>query len=247
MASTTGGPVRKKIVHHLGSPFTTVSWPEISQEDQDTILELLCEYLSPIGKHRQRHIKPSKGKRAEKKRKRLQKDAGQDAGQDVVATAVDPPAKPDIASHVDVGFSAITRGFQDVNDAKEDGGTKGKQKYDMVFVCRGNQAAAFNSHFPQMVAASCRESQPDRATRLVGFSKPCSDRLSSCLGIARASSVAIRSDAKGSSVLWDLVRKAVEPVRCEWLEEARSLQYRPSQIISVETSVGPKKSKAVAA
>ncbi|OAQ97071.1 hypothetical protein LLEC1_00958 [Akanthomyces lecanii] len=243
MTSKAGGPARKKIVHHLGSPFTTISWPEISQEDQDTILELLCEYLSPIGKHRQTHIKPSRGKRAEKKRKRLEKDAGRDT----VPMAVDPPAKPEIASQVDVGFNSITSGLQDTNKkGRGDGNPEVKQKYSMIFVCRGNQTAAFNCHFPQMVAASPNEGRADQATRLVGFSKPCSDRLSSSLGIARVSSVAIEKHAAGSSALWELVTRSVKPVQCEWLDEARSLQYRQSQIVSKETSVGAKKNKPTA-
>ncbi|KAJ6788314.1 hypothetical protein PWT90_05126 [Aphanocladium album] len=156
MAGPSSAPARKKIVHHLGSPFTTVSWPEISQEDQDTILELLCEYLSPIGRHRQAHIKPSKGKRAAKKRKRQEKEAGNDA----VPMAVDPPAKPEIASQVDVGFSSITNNLQNVGDGQSDDEKSQKKKqYSMIFVCRGNQTAAFNSHFPQMVAASGKDTE----------------------------------------------------------------------------------------
>ncbi len=201
-------------------------------------------YLSPIGKHRQRHIKASKGKRAAKKRKRQEKDAGRDT----VPMAVDPPPKPEIASQVDVGFNSITSGLQNTdNDAKNDGQSQGKNKYSMIFVCRGNQTAAFNSHFPQMVAASSNGVQADLATRLVGLSKPCSDRLSKSLGIARVSSVAIKMDAAGSSALRDLVQKSVKPVQCEWLEEARSLLYRQSQIISKETFVGAKKTKPAAA
>ncbi|KAM3478533.1 hypothetical protein MY5147_002178 [Beauveria neobassiana] len=94
-----------------------------------------------------------------------------------------------------------------------------------------------------MVAASSADVQPEHATRLIGFSKPCSSRLSSCLGLARVSAVAIKSDAAGSCALWDLVKKSVKPVQCEWLDEARSLQYRQTQIVSLETSVGSKKTK----
>ncbi|KAM3472483.1 hypothetical protein MY8738_008854 [Beauveria namnaoensis] len=94
-----------------------------------------------------------------------------------------------------------------------------------------------------MVAASSADVQPEHATRLIGFSKPCSSRLSSCLGLARVSAVAIKSDAAGSCALWDLVMKSVKPVQCEWLDEARSLQYRQTQIVSLETSVGSKKTK----
>lgn len=161
--------------------------------------------------------------------------------------AVDLPAKPEIASQVDVGFNSITSGLQNTNEEAKSGGEAGKvQKYSMVFVCRGNQTAAFNSHLPQMVAASPKDVHADRVTRLVGFSKPCSDRLSISLGIARVSSVAIEWDAAGSSALWELVKRSVKPVQCEWLDEARSLEYRRSQIVSKEISVGAKKSKLVA-
>ncbi|ODA81583.1 hypothetical protein RJ55_00083 [Drechmeria coniospora] len=36
---------RKRLVHHLDTPFSAVSWPEISSNDQDVILELLCDLL----------------------------------------------------------------------------------------------------------------------------------------------------------------------------------------------------------
>lgn len=184
------------------------------------------------------------GKRASKKRKRLERESGNVA----VPMVVDPPAKPEIASQVDVGFNSITNGLQITDETQENGkGSQVKQRYCMIFVCRGNQTTAFNSHFPPMVAASCKGAQPDQATRLVGFSKPCSERLSESLGIARVSSVAIQHDAAGSSALWDLVRKSVKPVQQEWLREARDLQYRQCKIVSMETSVGAKKSKPAAA
>lgn len=169
------------------------------------------------------------------------------AGRNTVPMAVDPPAKPEIASQVDVGFNSITTGLQNTNkEGKSDRRPEREQKYSMVFVCRGNQTAAFNSHFPQMVAASPNDVQADQATRLVGFSRPCSDRLSSSLGIARVSSVAIKKDAAGSSALCELVRRSVKPVLCEWLDEARSQQYLQSKIVSKEIFVGAKKSKPTA-
>lgn len=210
------------------------------------MLTVLFSYLSPIGKHRRAHIKPSKGKRAEKKRKWKQRESDTQA----TPMAADMPPKPEIASQIDVGFNSITTGLQRKNPlaaaletVKK---TENSQKYSMVFVCRGNQTAAFNSHFPQMVAASTISVKTDQATRLVGFSKPCSDRLSTSLGIARVSSVAIHVDAAGSDALWNCVRMSVPASRCDWLEEAQSLEYRQSQVVSMETSVGVKKIKQAA-
>lgn len=208
---------------------------------------LASSYLSPIGKHRRAHIKPSKGKRAEKKRKRQQKESSQNAD----AMAVDAPAKPDIASQIDVGFNSVTSHLQSrPSNGTEDKGTPekpSKNPYSMVFVCRGNQTAAFNTHFPQMVAAASPNADSDQATRLVGFSKPCSERLSESLGIARVSCIAIQAGASGTGTLWDLVKQSTKPVQCEWLSEARDLKYRPTQIVSVDAKVGPKKVKQVAA
>lgn len=165
--------------------------------------------------------------------------------------AIDTPDKPEILSQVDVGFNSITTRLQSIiaktSDDSSSDDSREKKPYSMVFVCRGNQTAPFNSHFPQMVAASSLRTEPAQATRLIGFSKPCSDRLSASLGIARVSSVAVCVDAVGSGPLRDLVEKTVQPVRCNWLHDAQSQLYRQSQIVSVDTHVGAKKVKQMVA
>ncbi|PHH77272.1 hypothetical protein CDD80_754 [Ophiocordyceps camponoti-rufipedis] len=105
--------------------------------------------------------------------------------------------------------------------------------YAMVFVARGSQSAAFNCHFPKMVGVACKDCPPDERTRLVGFSKPCSDRLSSCLGIARVSSVALRRDAPGAAALWDLVRRKVAPIDMAWLDDAVGAEHRATKADSI--------------
>lgn len=154
---------------------------------------------------------------------------------------LDPPPKPELSSYVDVGFNCITRTLQAQPGEKNE--PPNQRRYAMVFVSRGNQTAAFNTQFPQMIAASARDLPPDNKTRLVGFSKPCSDKLSSGLGVARVSSVAIASDAPGVEALGELVKQTVKPVQPNWLSEAKSTEYRPTQIKSIETTVGPKKAK----
>lgn len=232
--------------------------PEISADDQDTILELLCKYgmswsstlhsltsrtslLSPIGQHRRAHIKPSRGKREDKRSK---KEPSAEATTTALST-VKPP-KPELCSHVDVGFNAITREFESLsvsNTTKQSELNTPRQPYSMVFVTRGNQSAAFNCHFPKMVAAASQKLGPQNNIRLVGFSKPCSDRLSSCLGIARVSSLAISRDAPGVEVLWSFVKEHVPQVEAAWLEATERPQYKPTQIDSVETVVGVKRTK----
>ncbi|RDA91483.1 hypothetical protein CP533_4593 [Ophiocordyceps camponoti-saundersi (nom. inval.)] len=221
---------RTKLVHHLETPYSAVSWPQISLDDQDAILELLCNLLSPIGQHRRAHIKPSKGKRAARRRRNKI-----DAKDDAASAPVPPP--PELFEKVAVGFNSIARTLQDVSsDAR-------RPPYAMVFVARGNQSAAFNCHFPKMVGVTSKDSPPDERTRLVGFSRSCSDRLSSSLGIARVSSVALSRDAPGAAPLWDLVRRKVAPVDMAWLEEAMGVEYRATNIVSIEAAIGSKRAR----
>ncbi|KAM4055302.1 RNase p and RNase mrp subunit [Hirsutella rhossiliensis] len=237
MSSTAQPPGRRKLVHHLDTPFSTISWPEISPDDQDTILELLCNLLSPLGQHRRAHIKRSKGKRAARRGAR----PGPGPEDRSLPSAPAPP-KPELSAKVDVGFNSITRGLEELSQST---GSRDSpcQSYSMVFVARGNQSSAFNCHFPKMIGAASKDSPQADKTRLVGFSKPCSDRLSSVLGVARVSSVAVARDAPGAGALWEFVQKTVAPVSMSWLQDMGCTEYREAKINSVETLVGAKKAK----
>ncbi|KAK2595574.1 RNase P and RNase MRP subunit [Conoideocrella luteorostrata] len=258
MAVSTQTASRKRLVHHLDTPFSTVSWPETSLDDQDTILELLCKYalalhlketkfadislslLNPIGQHKKAHARPSKGKRAAKRKK------GDEGGKTAITdTDMAKPPHPEISDHVHVGFNSITRELESLSGNSEVRANKihSKQPYCMIFVARGNQSAAFNCHFPKMVTIASRKLGSSETMRLIGFSKPCSDRLSSCLGIGRVSSLAILKDAPGTEALWTFVKNHVASVDAAWLEEKTNPQYRSTRITSVETTVGVKRNR----
>ncbi|KAL0473238.1 hypothetical protein QR685DRAFT_491560 [Neurospora intermedia] len=239
---------RKKIVHRLDTPFSAVEWPQISQEDQDAILELLCHLLSPLGQYRKAFVIPSKGKR---KRKLVEQ---QGDGQ----TSLVPPA-PEIAAYVDVGLSTISRNLQDLSavavsekaeeakggehDRKVSNGSK-KAPYSVIFVARSGQSSAFNCHFPQMVAVASKSQSPEQKMRLVGFSKSCEERLATALGIPRVSSIALRADAPQGNGLLDFVRKNVAPIEVAWLQEADSGKFLETNIEAVPTKIGSKKTKS---
>ncbi|KAK7424989.1 RNase P and RNase MRP subunit [Neonectria magnoliae] len=225
--ATTSPPSRKRTVHQLDTPFSTVSWPSVSPEDQDTILELLCELLSPLGQHRQTYTKRSKGKRAAKREKAAK--MSQDPNKEPPV-----PPMPEINAKIDVGLNSITKNLGPL------GGNSDRQ-YSMVFVARGNQASSFNCHFPQMVGATSKRLDAEKKIRLVGFSKPCADRLSTCLGLPRVSSVAITSDAPGADALQEFVQKTVAPVDAAWLDETQDPNYLATIITASETTIGPKR------
>ncbi|KAF4442788.1 rnase subunit pop3 [Fusarium acutatum] len=237
MSAPNSQAPRKKVVHQLDTPFSTVPWPSILAEDQDTILELLCDLLRPIGQYRQTQIKRSKGKRSSQKEKGVKKTA-QASEQPPV------PPMPDIEASIDVGLNSITRNLQLCSRQEtESMGDEPDRQYSMVFVARGDQASTFNCHFPQMIGAASRNTNSERKTRLVGLSKPCSERLSSCLGVPRVSSVAIRMDAPGAGVLQEFVMKKVEPIEASWLDVSSDAQYLAPKINAIETTVGPKRAR----
>lgn len=94
-----------------------------------------------------------------------------------------------------------------------------------------------------MVAVASKDLPPGNKIRLVGISKPCSERLSLCLGVPRVSSVAILKDAPGSGALQDLVQKVVSPVGAAWLDPTHEPRYLATNINAIETTAGPKKVK----
>ncbi|KAF0326472.1 RNase p and RNase mrp subunit [Colletotrichum asianum] len=234
---------RKKLVYSIDTPFSTIQWPEISLEDQDAILELLCSLLTPIGQHRQRHVKPSEGKRAAKRKRK------EEGGESKASAKTERPPAPEIASFVDVGLTSITRNLEKLASGPElatenDAIPSSASPYALIFVARSGQSSAFNSQLPQMVAVASKHSHSTPATRLVGYSKPCGDKLSTCLGIPRVSSVGIRVGAPMSKALIEFVNKHVSPVRIAWLEEAQDAKYRQMQLKTEEKIILKKAGKA---
>lgn len=233
----------------------------MSQEDQDAILELLCRYvgiestsiytqfhltisrlchrlLTPLGTHRRSFITPSKGKR------QRFRDKVKAPGSEPPAVTTPAPPAPELAVHVDVGLSKISRTLQHMSAKKDRVGQTPEDtatQYSVVFVARSGHSSAFHCHFPQMIALAARSQPPEKAVRLVGFSKSCEERLSAALGIPRASSIGLREDAPQAKGLVDFVREHVAPVRVPWLDEAGSAKFLETNIDAVPTRIGSKK------
>jgi ribonuclease P/MRP protein subunit POP3 len=201
--------------------------------------------LTPIGEYH-RSLEPSKGKRA---RKRKRQDASiQD---ETVAAETEPsrPPPPEIAKYVDVGLASISRNLERASQEPVTTlipSTDGYQPYAVVFVARHGQDTAFHCHFPQMTAVASQAQHPMPPIRLVGFSSSCSDRLSSCLGIPRVSSIGIRNGAAcvGGKTLLDFVVSHVPSTEVAWLEEAHNGEYREVKIDTILTKAGPKLARA---
>lgn len=161
-----------------------------------------------------------------------------------MASSAKPPAppSPELSASVDVGFNSITKNLGS-QSKPSDGPDHSDKGYSMIFVARGSQSPAFNHHFPQMVAAASRNLPEKEKIRLIGFSKPCSERIGGTLGIPRVSSVAISRHAPGAEALLAVVESIVPPVDSPWLNEEPVTAYKATQIGSVETTIGTKRVK----
>ncbi|KAI5863138.1 hypothetical protein GGS23DRAFT_568457 [Durotheca rogersii] len=233
---------KKKIVYQLDTPYSVVQWPHVALEHQETILELLCALLTPLGEYRAEHTQPSKGRRDRKRKRRAPSSRPQD---------LPPPPIPEIKSYIDVGLSAVTRSLQesasrgpDVElspppEPRDQG--PASRPYSAIFVARSGQPTVLNGHLPQMVAAACEAQQGQAPIRLVGLSKACGDRLSESLGVPRVSCIGLREEAPKSKALVEFTRRHVPVVEAQWLEEARQGEHKGTNINAVETCIGRKK------
>ncbi|KAI3401248.1 hypothetical protein diail_11954 [Diaporthe ilicicola] len=231
---------KTRLVHQLDTPFSSVQWPEIPQEYQDELMDLLCRLLSPIGQHRNAYLHASKGKNAKaRKRKRGQADE--------VQAPLPVPPPPAVAASVDVGLTNITRYLgasppTTHTGAGENNGHNQDSPYSVVFVVRSGAPSAFFSHLPQMVAVASL--QLEEPIRLVGFSKSCEEKLSACLGIPRVSSIALRTGGMGQlKALVDFVRRQVPPVEAPWMEDGGKGEFRETKIKSIQAPIGAKRQK----
>ncbi|RDL38125.1 uncharacterized protein BP5553_05558 [Venustampulla echinocandica] len=271
MANTTSRKL--KTIYQLDSPFTSTQWPEISPQNQDTILELLCSLLSPIGRWRANHITPSKGKRS-KKRKR------QEAKSENLASIDPTPPPPELASFAVVGLSDITRKLQACSQPSlptppmegapnkltpHEPETSGQNvtptdpeklpeevpaiaptpvHFSIIFVLRPSQATILHDHLPQLVATASSVFPQLPATRLVQLPKGCDARLCEALRLPRVSFIGLQDNAPHSKSLVDFVRGCVPGVEVSWIREARKADYLPVKINAIETLAPVAKAKA---
>ncbi|KAI1417596.1 hypothetical protein F5Y13DRAFT_151373 [Hypoxylon sp. FL1857] len=233
---------KKKIIYQLDTPYSAISWPSVTLEDQETILDLLCTLLGPLGQYRSEYVQLSKGKRDKKRKRKAPTTSSKD---------ISPPPAPELKSYVDVGLTAVTRHLQEIaskaHSVKSNPGDKppGQEgsipSYSAIFVARSGYPNALNGHLPQMVAVSSESHQTP--IRLVGLSKSHEDRLSESLGIPRVSCIGLREHAPNSKALVEFVRQHVPEVEVQWLKEARQAEHRGTNINMIETVVGSKKQR----
>src|SRR5947209_3262884 len=197
----------------------------------------------------------SKGKR---RRKRIRRRAKTQNTAMFEENTLILPA-PDLASHILVGLSSISRHLENLCRGQSAKGhetesgerpaafaTNNKgvikvngvkaQNLAAVFVCRSSQPSVLHAHLPQLIATASLASPFLSHIRLVELPQGCETRLCSSLGLPSASFVGLLEDAPNSKPLIDFVRERVPIIETSWLKEVQSTEYRPVEINAIYTT-----------
>ncbi|KAL7275753.1 RNase P and RNase MRP subunit [Rhizina undulata] len=259
--SVKGQEKRRKLVFSLDSPYSTVEWPPISRNDQETILELLCSLISPIGQHRTL-LTPSKGKRS-RKRKRA-------AAEVEKIIEGDLPSAPEIASYVTLGLNATTARLEALASLsapntlatfEQTSNTTSLPKWASVrtgtsngplravFVCRSDsQPSQLHAHIPLLCGIASRSTgkgdgeeaqQTKKPVRLIQLPKGSDARLSAALGISRTGFLGLMDEAPGSRALLDFIEKSVGEITIPWLSQTEGASYHPTIIKTLKSTAPP--------
>ncbi|KAF7893703.1 uncharacterized protein EAF02_001241 [Botrytis sinoallii] len=247
---------KTKTIYELDTPFTSANWPQVSFKDQETIVELLCGLLSPIGAYRSNHITPSKGKRSKKRKRRDLKSENERPS--------DIPSSPEISSYIITGLNSIHRMLEESskrgletkeslntgpetrpqsNDVDSSTQSSPHAHFSAIFVARSNQHPIFNSHLPQLLNTASKAYPAKPPTRLVQLPKGSETRIAIALGLPRVSFLGILDDAPNSKALVDLIRDCVGEIEIPWLNEAKKAEFLETKINSIQTTIGAVKAK----
>ncbi|KAH0608475.1 uncharacterized protein H6S33_001609 [Morchella sextelata] len=229
-----GQDPKKKITFSLDSPNTTVGWPEVSSANQDTILDLLCSLLEPIGQHRNLYIQPSKGKHSRKRKREFLSNASAAS-----VSSIPPPSPPELNSFLTIGLNSTTRHLESMAKALPTETTAPRPRL-AVFVCRSDsQPSQLHSHLP-LLCGIVSKASPGLPIRLVQLPKGAQARLETSLAIPQAGFLGLMEGAPGSTVLLQFLDENVPAIKIPWLEGFPGYQ---TTMIKAMTTTAPQSKK----
>ncbi|ORY15158.1 hypothetical protein BCR34DRAFT_612328 [Clohesyomyces aquaticus] len=247
-----------KPVFKTDIPFTETTWPHISPEDQNVIIDLLCTIFTPIGDHRRTHRPPSKGKKSNKRKR--------------AASNEEPiPPPPPVSNHILIGMNTVTRhlsalaatscpstllasissppaakhqdGLHDLNPPHEPPPPNHSHEppptpLSLLILPHPSPSSSLpHAHLPTLVhLASLTHPSPKKSepTRLVPLSSASEARLAAALHLPRVGAIGILESAVGEGVgvdaLVGYVREKVGRVECKWIEEAVGAEWKGVRI-----------------
>ncbi|KAI9737095.1 MAG: hypothetical protein M1834_000685 [Cirrosporium novae-zelandiae] len=231
---------KTKTAFVLDNPYSNPQWPHLSPDISETILDLLCSLIEPIGHYRNEYINRSKGKRS-KKRKRDNGSGNED---------ISKPSQPSLSSYLTIGFNSTIRQLETIiqnrpSNFNEDLGEPSRSPFLAAVIVPLPPTHSINplySSIPQFIY-SASSSTP---IRLIPLPKAAESRLCSCLELPRVGFLGIFEDAPGAGPLISYIRNRIAEVEVLWLKNAIGGRYKEVNIRATEIPVGvqPKNTKA---
>ncbi|KFZ05498.1 hypothetical protein V501_08285 [Pseudogymnoascus sp. VKM F-4519 (FW-2642)] len=235
-------PPKAKTMFELDSPYSDVALPQLSPADQDTILNLLTSFLSPIGHYRTTHITPSKGKRSKKAKRRELKGGAAKPAQDEASV---PP--PELISHILVGLNSITRHLESqsrkacppslgVPIPSSDRPANSQRHLTVVVTTWPSVPTILTSHLHKLVQTSSLLHPNLPPTRFVTLPRSSEKRLCSALGVPRAGFIGIFDGAPSATAVIDFCLANVPELEVDgWLKTDKSA-FMPLKINTIEAA-----------
>lgn len=215
--------------------------------------------LSPIGEHKSRNVVPSRGKRAKKRKRKLDGTLKEQsaAPSDKESTETESMARPEMHGHLTVGFNTTTRYIEVLarnprpSMMQEPGPvmaieeTSAGPSFDpaevrpltAVFVTRSSQLLALHSCLPLLAKVASLSAPSSPSIRIVTLPEGAEDRLKAALGIPRVGMVGLIDGAPSALSLIEVIRENVPELEVPWLQEAVKGAYLAVKIKAIETSV----------
>ncbi|CAN9257557.1 unnamed protein product [Alternaria sp. RS040] len=220
-----------KPVFKTSSPFAETKWPEVSREDEEVILELLCNNDNPT----MTETAPSVP------------DIGEHllVGLNSVTRHLEALAAKNAPSTAFVANQKLTKDLVQLNLAGKAGnGAEEKetpQKHpeaalkplSMVILTHPKPSLSpAHAHLPTLIHLATLSSTLatpktfKTVTRLVPVQTSADSRLASSLHIPRVGAIAIYEGAPGAKTLEEYVREHIGLTECDWIDEAMSAEWK---------------------
>ncbi|KFY87187.1 hypothetical protein V500_07115 [Pseudogymnoascus sp. VKM F-4518 (FW-2643)] len=241
-------PPKTKTMFELDSPYSDVVLPQLSPADQDTILDLLTGFLSPIGHYRTTHVTPSKGKRNKSaKRRELRRGAAQPT-LDEASVPI-----PELSSHILVGLNSITRHIESQSrqacppslGMQTPSSDSPRRHLAVVVTTWPSVPPILTSHLHKLLQTSFLLHPNLPPTRLVILPRSSEKRLCSALGVPRAGFIGIFDSAPCATAVIHFCLTNVPEIEVgEWLK-ADKTAFMPLKINTIEAADSVLQSKGL--
>ncbi|KAG0034149.1 hypothetical protein BGZ81_006021 [Podila clonocystis] len=204
----------------LDTPFN-VTWPEVSNDNNAIVLDVLCELLKPIKSYHYTHSaeinnekKSMKKEAKEKSKKTAQEEAKPKpalASTKTPSLASKPTTTetPAILAHAVIGINSVTKELE-----KSIQNIKDHPPPSAIYVCKGDLSPAhLYSHIGTMVAML-------PGTLLFPLTRGSEKMLAEALGMQAVGAVAIKAGSVEATDLVMVTGRMVEPINVSWLPKA---------------------------